>query len=35
MGGGCRIPTRAVVSWLLEEGPFEYWRGRITAYRVK
>jgi hypothetical protein len=32
---GCRIPTRAVVSWLLEEGPFEYWRGRVTAYRVK
>jgi hypothetical protein len=25
---GCRIPPRAVASWLLEEGPFEYWRGR-------
>jgi hypothetical protein len=30
--GGCRIPTRAVVSWLLEDGPFEYWRGRMTAF---
>ena len=32
---GCRIPTRAVVSWLLEGGPFEYWRGRITAFGIK
>jgi hypothetical protein len=32
---GCRIPTRAVVSWLLDEGPFEYWRGRVTAFRMK
>jgi hypothetical protein len=32
---GCRIPTRAVVSWLLEDGPFEYWRGRVTAFRMK
>jgi uncharacterized protein DUF6544 len=32
---GCRIPTRAVVSWLLEEGLFEYWRGRVTAYWVR
>jgi hypothetical protein len=24
---GCRIPTRAKASWLLEEGPFDYWRG--------
>ena len=30
---GCRIPTRAVVSWLLEDGPFEYWRGQVTASR--
>jgi hypothetical protein len=30
---GCRIPTRAVVTWLLEHGPFEYWRGRITGIR--
>jgi len=32
---GCRIPTRAVASWLLEDGPFEYWRGRITAFGTK
>jgi len=32
---GCRIPTRAVVSWLLEEGPFDYWRGRVTAVRME
>jgi hypothetical protein len=32
---GCRIPTRAVASWLLEDGPFEYWRGRITAFGMK
>ena len=31
---GCRIPDRAVVSWLLEDGPFEYWRGRVTAFGV-
>jgi hypothetical protein len=33
--GGCRIPTQAAVSWLLEEGPFEYWRGRVMAFRIK
>jgi hypothetical protein len=32
---GCRIPTRAVVSWLLEDGPFEYWRGQVTALQMK
>jgi uncharacterized protein DUF6544 len=32
---GCRIPTRAAVSWLLEDGPFEYWRGRLTAFGMK
>jgi hypothetical protein len=32
---GCRIPTQAVASWLLEDGPFEYWHGRITAFRMK
>ena len=30
--GGCRIPTGAVVSWILDGGPFECWRGRITAF---
>ncbi len=33
--GGCRIPTEAVVSWLLDGEPFEYWRGTITAFEVK
>ena len=32
---GCRIPTRAMESWLLEDGPFEYWRGRVMAFRMK
>ena len=32
---GCRIPTRAVVSWLMEDGPLEYWRGRVTALRMR
>jgi uncharacterized protein DUF6544 len=31
----CRVPTRAAVSWLLEDGRFEYWRGRVTAYGMK
>jgi hypothetical protein len=29
---GFRIPTRAAVSWLLGDNPFEYWRGKVTAY---
>jgi hypothetical protein len=32
--GGCRIPTRAVASWVLPEGQFDYWRGEITEFRV-
>jgi hypothetical protein len=32
---GCQIPSRAAVSWLLEDGPFEYWRGRVMAFRMK
>jgi hypothetical protein len=32
--GGWRIPTSAVVSWILEEGPFECWRGRVTEFRM-
>jgi hypothetical protein len=32
---GCRIPSWAVVSWFLEDGPFEYWRGGVTAFRMK
>lgn len=33
--GGCRVPTEAVVSWLLDGEPFEYWRGKITAFGMK
>jgi hypothetical protein len=32
---GCRIPTRAAVSWSLDHSPFEYWRGRVTAYGLR
>jgi hypothetical protein len=32
--GGCRIPTRAEVSWLLPEGPFTCWRGEVTAFQT-
>jgi Family of unknown function (DUF6920) len=32
---GCRIPTEAAVSWFLDDGPFEYWRGKITASGMK
>lgn len=28
---GIRIPTRAEVTWELQEGPFAYWRGEILA----
>jgi uncharacterized protein DUF6544 len=33
--GGCRIPTRAVVSWLLDDGPFDCWRGIIIQFEAK
>ena len=29
-----RVPTHAEVTWRLPEGPFTYWRGRITEYRA-
>jgi hypothetical protein len=29
--GGVAVPTRAEVRWELPEGPFTYWRGRITS----
>lgn len=32
--GGYRIPTQGEVSWLLEDGPFCYWRGQITQLEV-
>ena len=30
--GRTRVPTSAEVAWLLPEGSFTYWRGRITAF---
>ena len=30
--GRLRVPTSAEVAWLLPEGPFTYWRGRVTAF---
>jgi hypothetical protein len=32
---GCRIPTRAVVSWLSDEGSFDCWRGKVTGFTMK
>jgi hypothetical protein len=29
-----RVPTLAEATWHLPEGPFTYWRGRITEFRV-
>lgn len=29
---GVRVPTSAEVTWLLPEGPFTYWRGRVTEF---
>ena len=29
-----RVPTVAEVTWHLREGPFTYWRGRVTDFRV-
>lgn len=29
--GGVRVPTFAEVAWQLPEGPFTYFRGRVTA----
>jgi len=28
--GGCRIPTQVTVSWLLDDGSFEYWVRRTA-----
>ncbi len=28
--GGLRVPTAGEVSWVLPEGPFTYWRARVT-----
>ena len=29
-----RVTTRGEVAWHLPEGPFTYWRGRVTDFRV-
>ena len=31
---GVRLPTTGEVSWLLSDGPFTYFRGRVTAWSV-
>jgi hypothetical protein len=31
---GLTVPTVAEVSWLLPEGPFMCWRGRVVEFRV-
>jgi hypothetical protein len=31
---GVRIPTTAEVTWHLQEGPFTYWRGRVTEFKL-
>ena len=33
--GGIRIPTRGEVRWLLPEGPFTYWRARVTGLELE
>jgi hypothetical protein len=30
--GRVRVPTSAEVAWILPEGPFTYWRGRVIAF---
>jgi hypothetical protein len=30
--GGVRVPTTAAVRWELRDGPFVYFRGRITSF---
>jgi len=30
--GRVQIPTDAEVAWILPEGPFPYWRGRIVSF---
>jgi hypothetical protein len=34
VAGGIRVPTTAEVSWELSEGPFTYFRGRLTGLQV-
>jgi hypothetical protein len=32
--GGIRMPTRGEVRWELPEGPFTYWRGKVTEIEL-
>ena len=32
--GGVRVPTTAEASWLLPDGPFTYFRGRVTGWEA-
>ena len=32
--GGIRVPTLGEVRWELPEGPFTYWRGKITGLEL-
>jgi hypothetical protein len=32
---GCRIPIRGVVSWLSDDGSFDCWRGKVTAFTMR
>ncbi len=34
MFGGIFVPTQAEVAWNLPEGPFVYWRCRVTDFRT-
>ena len=31
---GLRVPTTAEVTWHLSEGPFTYWRGQVTDFKL-
>ena len=31
---GVRVPTAAEVTWHAPEGPFTYWRGRVTEFKL-
>ena len=33
--GGMRVPTSGEVRWDLDEGPFTYWRGKVTALELR
>lgn len=33
--GGYRIPLHGEVSWVLDDGPFTYWRGEIVDFAVE